>query len=78
MSFGLMGSIRLSLPFSAVMLIVRLVVSTSDHLRNASSPMRAPVSLSVCSKQAVFGLPALIRVSSSSSVGMNGTEFSFL
>lgn len=40
------------------------------------SPMRAPVSLSVCSRVAVLSFPCAIRVSSSCSVGMNGSPLS--
>jgi len=46
------------------------------HLSFSSSPILAAVSLSVCRSVAVFGLPAVISVSSSCSVGMNGSPFS--
>lgn len=72
MSLGLIGRILGLLPFSGVMLIVLLCVSMSVHLTRSISPILAPVSLSDCRRHAVFGLPALIRVSSSSSVGING------
>jgi len=74
-SLTLAGSILLLLPFSAVMYTVLRSVSRCCHFKNSISPILAPVSLSSCSSAAVFGCPALIRLSISCSVGMKGSSF---
>jgi len=74
-SFGDAGNMRLLLPFSAVMYMALRSVSTCCHFKNSISPILAPVSLSVWSSAAVFGCPALIRLSISCSVGMKGISF---
>ena len=74
-SFVDAGNMRLLLPFSAVMYTVLRSASRCVHLRASISPILAPVSLSSCSSAAVFGCPALIRLSISCSVGMKGISF---
>jgi len=71
-SVGLMGSIRLLLPFSAWMVTTFRFTSMSVHLSVSTSPIRAPVSLRSWSSTAVFGLPLLMSASISCSVGMKG------
>ena len=53
-SVGLSGRIRELLPLQAVIWMVRLSRSISVHLSFASSLIRAPVSLRVCRRTAVF------------------------
>jgi len=74
-SLMLAGNMRLLLPFSAVMYTALRSWSTCVHFKNSVSPILAPVSLSSCRSAAVFGLPALIRLSISCSVGMKGISF---
>ena len=77
-SLGLSGSILLLLPLIPVMFTVCRVVSTCCHLSFAISPILAAVSFSSCRSVAVFGCPAAIRLSSSSSFGMNGSGSSIV
>jgi len=77
-SLRLIGSIRLLLPFSAVMLMVRLSWSMCVHCSFSISPILAPVSLSICRSVAVFVPADEIRLSISVSVGMNGSVFSWV
>ncbi len=67
-----MGKIRGLLPFSGVMDRVFLAVSKSIHWSLVSSPMRMPVSLSVCKTAAVTLPHPEINMSISCSVGMKG------
>jgi len=70
------GRMRELLPFSAVMYIVLRSRSMWCHSSLSSSPVLAPVSLRICSRVAVLGCPADIRLFSSCSVGMKGSWFS--
>jgi hypothetical protein len=53
-------------------------VSSCFHVRFSTSPIRAPVSLSICKSVAVIGRAEAMRVSISASVGMNGIRLSRL
>lgn len=73
MSLSLIGRMRGLLPFSGVMFNVLRWVSRSVGLSCVSSPIRIPVSFSVCSMVAVWYPHEAISWSISSSVGMNGS-----
>ena len=74
MALLLSGSTLLLLPFSPVMYIVLRWVSMCVHSKKSSSPIRAPVSFSICSRAFVVGVPEAIKRSSSSSVGIKGNS----
>lgn len=73
MSLSLIGSILGLLPFSGVIDRVLRSVSRSVGISLVSSPIRIPVSFSVWSMMASFGLECAIKRSISCSVGMNGS-----
>lgn len=72
-SLSLIGRILGLLPFSGVIDIVLRWMSISSGLSCVSSPIRIPVSFSVCSTVAVSFPHEAINWSISSSVGMNGS-----